>query len=99
MCWSTETGAFKYKGCIEISFVREKDRLRFCKALNISGVAGLAVCLVRGITYGGDHRVEPCIFLEKAIWGNRTVWKTYCWKYLKARNMCFCPVSSSSVIS
>jgi len=96
-CWSTEIGTFKYKDCIEV--VREKDWLRFCKELKISGVAGLAACLVRGITYDGYHRAEPFIFLEKAIWGNRTVWKNYCWQYLKVRNVCLCPVSSSSVIS
>jgi len=96
--WSTETGSFKYKDCIEGSFFREKDWLRFCKALKISGVVGLPVCLVGRITYDGDHRIEPFIFSEKAIWGNCTVWKKYCRKYLKARNICLCPVSSSSVI-
>ena len=59
LCMNTETGTFKYKDCIERSFVQEKDRSRCCKALNISGVVGLDVCLVHGITYDGDHRVEP----------------------------------------
>jgi len=96
LCWSTETGTFKYKDCIERSFVREKDWLRFCKALKISGVAA---CFVRGITYDEDHRIEPCIFSEKNYLGNSTVWKKYCQKYLKAQNTCLCPVRSSSVIS
>jgi len=80
LCSSTERGTFKYKDCIERSFVREKDWLRFCKALKISGVLVLAACLVRGITYEADHRIEPCIFLEKCIWGNRYVWSKYCQK-------------------
>jgi len=50
LCWGTETGAFNYKECIERSFVREKHCLRFCKPLKISGVGGLAACLIRGIT-------------------------------------------------
>ena len=69
MCWSTETVAFKYKDCIERSFFREKDWLRFCKAFKISGVVGLAVCLLRRIIYDGDHRVEPCIFFRKSYLG------------------------------
>lgn len=67
MCWSTETGTFKYKVCVEKSFVQENDWLRFCKTLIISGVAGPAVYLVRGIAYDGNHRIRRCIFLEKAV--------------------------------
>jgi len=99
LCWSTETGTFKYRDCIERAFFREKDWLRFCKALQISSVFGLAACLIRGITYNDDHRIQRCIYLQKAVWGNRTAWKRYRQKYLKSSNMCFCPVSSSSIIS
>jgi len=72
-------GTFKYKRQ-HTEVVRSRKRLAafFCKALNISGVAGLAVCLVRGIIYDGGHRMQRCIFLEKANWGNRTVLKKYC---------------------
>ena len=99
LCWSTETGTFKYRDCIERSFFREKDWLRFCKALQMYSVFGLAACLVRGITYDDDHRIQRCIYLEKAVWGNRTAWKTYRQKCLKSSNICFCPVSSSSIVS
>ena len=69
---------------MEISFVRENVWLRSCKALQISGLTGLAPCLIRGITSDRDDRVEPCTIFEKAIWGNRTLRKKYCRKYLKA---------------
>ena len=29
-------------------------------------ISGLAVCILRGITYEGDQRIQRCIFLEKA---------------------------------
>jgi len=67
LCWSTETVTFKYRDCKERSFVREEDWLRFCKALQISSVFGLAACLLRGITYDDYHRIQRCIYLEKAI--------------------------------
>jgi extradiol dioxygenase family protein len=65
----------------------KKDWLRFCNALKLSGVAGVAACLVRGITYKGDHRIQQCIFY-KAICGNRTVSKKYCREYLKEQHTC-----------
>jgi len=99
LCWSTETGTFKYRDCIERSFFREKDWLRFCKALQISSVFGLAACLVRVITYDDDHRTQRCIYLETAVWGNRTAWKRYCQNCLKSSNICFCPVIPSSIVS
>jgi len=37
----------------------------------------LAACIVRAIIYEEDHRIQRCIFLEKAIWGSRDVWKKY----------------------
>jgi hypothetical protein len=91
--WITETGTFKYRLHREVVLSRRR-LAAFCNELNIPGVVGLAVFLVRGITYDADHRIEPCIFLQKATWGNRTVWKNYCRKYLKAGN-----ISSSTVIS
>jgi len=62
LCCSIEMGTLNYKHFIEKSFVREKDWLRLCNGLKISGVNGLAACLVRGITCDGDHRIERCIF-------------------------------------
>jgi hypothetical protein len=59
---------------------------------------GLEGCIVRGIIYEKDHRIQRCIFLEKAVWGSRNVWKNYRQKCLKALSIYFCPVSSSSVI-
>jgi hypothetical protein len=73
LCWSIETGTLKYKDCIDRSFVRENIWLRFFKTLKISGILGLAACLVRSITYEGEHRIQRCIFLEKVIWGSRNV--------------------------
>jgi hypothetical protein len=97
LCWSIKTGTPYYRDCIERSFVREKDWLCLCNRLKISGVVGLAECLVRGIRYEGVLRVERCVYLEKAIRGKRTVWIKYCREYLKAKHICLCPVSSSSV--
>ena len=97
MCWSNETGTPKYKDALERSFFREKDWLRFCEALKMTRMSGLAACIVRGIIYE-DHRIERCIFLEKAIWGGRNVWKKHRKKCLNAQIICFCPVSSSSVV-
>jgi len=65
LCWSTEAGTLNYKDCIDRSFIREKNLLRFCKALKTFRISGLAPCIVRGITYG-DHRIQRCIFLEKS---------------------------------
>jgi len=59
LCWSTETGTFKCR--LHTGIVREKDWLRFCKALQISSVFGLAACLVRGITCDDGHRIQRCI--------------------------------------
>ena len=91
-CWSSETGTVKYKDALERSFFREKDWLRFCEALKMTRMIGLAVCIVRGITYEEDKRIQRCIFLEKAIWGSRNVWKKYGQKCLKAQSICFCSV-------
>jgi len=41
--------------------------------LKISGVVGLAACLVGGIRYVGDQRIERCIFF-----GRSGLNKTYC---------------------
>jgi len=38
---------------------------------------GLAACIVSGIIYGVEHRTQWFIFLERAIWGIRNVWKMY----------------------
>jgi len=98
LCWSNETGTPKYKNALERSFFREKDWLRFCEALKMTRMIGLAACIVGGIIYEDDHRIQRCIFLEKAIWGSRNVWKNYREKSLNAQSICFCPVSSSSVV-
>jgi len=55
--WSTETGNLNAKS----------DCMRSCKALKNSGVAALAVCLVRRITYDGDHRIQRSIFSESYL--------------------------------
>jgi hypothetical protein len=77
LCWSNETGTLKYKVTLERSFFRENDWLRFYEALKMTRMIGLADCIVRGIIYEEDHRIQRCIFLEKAIWGSRNVWKKY----------------------
>jgi hypothetical protein len=77
LCWSNETGTPKKKDALERSFVREKDWLRFCKALNMTLMIELAACIVGGIIYEDDHRIQRCIFLGKAIWGSRNFWKNY----------------------
>jgi hypothetical protein len=69
LCWRTEADTLKYKDCIERLNIRQKYWLRFCKALKMFRICGLAACIVRGITYEGDHRIQRCIFLDKAIWG------------------------------
>jgi len=66
-------GTLNYRDCIERLFVCEKDCLCLCKALKNFGVVGLAACLVRGMTYDENHKLERCIFLVKAIWGKRAV--------------------------
>jgi len=96
--WGIETGTYKYKECIERSFVWGKVWQRCCKALKFSCAIDLAVCIFRGIIYEGDNRIQLSIFLEKAIWEKSTVWENYCPKYLSTRNTSQCPVSSSSVI-
>jgi hypothetical protein len=98
LCWGNKKGTTYYKDCIESSFARENDWLCLCNILKISGVAGLAECLVRGIRYEGDLRVERCVYYEKSIRGKRTVWLKYIREFLKAEYICLCPVSSSSVI-
>jgi len=51
LCWITETGTFKYRLHKEVVLSRRR-LAAFCNELNIPGVVGLAVFLVRGITYG-----------------------------------------------
>lgn len=77
--------------------LQENDWSFLCETLNISGVDRLVACLVGAITYE-DHRVELCDFLEKAMWGKRTVWIKYCRKYRNAQRVCICPISSSSLV-
>ena len=77
LCWSNETGTLKYNNALERSFFRERDRLRVSKALKMTCLIGLAACILRGMIYEEDHRIRKCIFLEKAIWGSRNVWKKY----------------------
>jgi hypothetical protein len=96
-CWTTKAGTHQYIDCIERSFIREKVGLRFCKALKMFRLFCIAACIVRGITYEGDHRIQRCIFLEKAIRGSHNVWKRHRQKYLNTC-LCFCRVNSSSVI-
>jgi hypothetical protein len=98
LCWRNKTGTFYYTDCIERSFAREKDWLCPCNKLRMSGVVGLAECLVRGIRYKDDLRVERCVYSEKSIRGRRTLWLKYVREFLKAEHICLCPVSSSSVI-
>ena len=71
LCWSNETGTLKYKGCIEWSFFRRNDWLRFCEALKMIRMIGLAACIVRIMIYE-DHKIQRCIVLEKP--GSRNVW-------------------------
>jgi len=92
LCWSNETGTLKYKDALERSFFREKDWLHFCEALKMTQMIGLAACIVRGIIYEEYHRIQMCIFLEKAIWGSRNFWIKYRKKCLKSQNICFCSV-------
>ena len=75
LCWSNDTCTSKYKNALERSFFRVMDWLRFCKALKIIPISGVAACIMRGITCEGDHRIQRCVFLGKAIWGSRNVWK------------------------
>ena len=51
LCWSNDTCTSKYKNALERSFFRVKDWLRFCKALNMIRIIGLAACIVGGIIY------------------------------------------------
>ena len=99
LCWSSEPGTLKYRDCIERYFARKNDWMQFCKALKESSVTGLAACLVQKIIYDKDPSIQRCIYVEKAVWGNRAAWRHYRHKYLKTQNSCFCPVSSTSVIS
>ena len=65
------------KSPLERSIFREKYWLRFCEALKMTRMTGLAACIVREIIYEDDHRIQRYIFLEKAIWGSRNVWKIF----------------------
>jgi hypothetical protein len=98
LCWSNKTGTPKYNNALERSFFGEIYWLHFCEELKMTRMIGLAACILCGIIYEEDHRLQRCIFLENATWGSRNVWKTYRQKCLKTRSICFCPVSSSSVI-
>jgi len=62
LCWSNEADTLKHKDCIERSFIREKDWLSFCKALKMFRISGLAACIMRGITYEGNHRIQRSSF-------------------------------------
>jgi hypothetical protein len=64
-CWGNNRDTPCYTNCIDRSFVRERDWLFLCNKLRMSGIVGLAECLVRGVRYEGDLRVERCVYLEK----------------------------------
>ena len=98
LCWSTGKSKLNFKDCVERLFLQEQEWFCLCKALKSSGVHGLAACIVRRINYEEDHTVEPCIFLEKTMWGRISVWLNHCQKYLNAKYIGFCPVSSSSLV-
>jgi hypothetical protein len=64
----------------------------------MSGVLGLGECLVRGIRYEGDLRVERCTYYEKSIRGRRSAWLKYVREDLRADHICLCPLNSSAII-
>jgi hypothetical protein len=70
LCWSIKIRTPYYKNCIDRSFIRKNDWLCLCKRLKIPSAVGLAACLVSGIKYVGDHRVERCIFFKKQFGQN-----------------------------
>jgi hypothetical protein len=98
LCWGNKTGTSYYTNCIERSFTREKDWLYLCDKLRMSGVLGLAECLVRGIRYEDDLRVESCVYFEKSIRGRPSIWLIYVREILKADHICLCPLNSSEII-
>jgi hypothetical protein len=98
LCWGHKTDTSYYTNCIERSFARAKDWLFLCDKLRMSGVLGLAECLVRGMRYEDDLRVERCVYFEKSIRGRRSVWLKYVRKFLKAEHICICPVSGYAII-